>query len=587
MASIVTLPGIKTQFVAGLNWRHAPKKPTRSELRKLSEQVGRWGVVHLTAQAKNERKTEGKDVGVGIGTCDMIEGLTGKATSVRSLAAAIAEQLPQPWMHVFDLGDGRFWLIAVRDHGFVVPGGDVIGGYEEVSRYAEEFASSLTWNSITSSIEDLIDMARSGAKVPPLSDLQRNPWVPVFWAGGAAALSLCGVAVGAYFQHQDAVQEQQLQQLRKAEIRASHRASAEKDARILPWANEPMMAETLRACQEAWHTQDMARKGWVLKNWGCQTDATGVSVQAQWMRQGGLAIDAPGTLLAGGEESTERIKTAYGFSEPIPLALEATAAERAVRTVAQLYGADLKLTANAIPPVVKNGVTVPRIWGSSTALFHLPAAPWEYGISRGMSALPGLRLKSIEWSSKSEAWTVNASLYSMLATLPEDEPDGVRAHRGGASGVYARGVKNPTASTLASRKEGGADVAGTSPLSGSGVRGGWGDAVAGARSVVTPHAAPVTHADQWDAADGRAVVDRRVAAAAASMSNTQSTSQPESQFAPRLPASDLDAAWDNNGRSTTPVVNSADSAQTHSAATAPVSPIAVPGLPVLGLGGKS
>lgn len=579
MAELVTLPGLKTRFVAGLNWRYAANKPSRSELRELSEVAGRWGVVHITTQAKNDKS------GAGIGTCDVIEGLTGKPRGLRSLAATVAEQLPQPWINVFELGNDRYWLVAVRDHGFVVPGGDVIGGRDEVWSHRDMLYQSLDWKDVSVSFDDLVDMARSGAKVPPLADLQQNPWMPLFWAGGAAAAALGGLGAVAYIQHQRALDAQQVQHERTLALRVARQASAEKDARILPWVGEPMPAEAIRACQLAWHTLSLARKGWVAKSWECEPGASAVSVQTHWMRQGGLAIDAPGALLAGGEESIERSSMPFSFADPVPLALETAPAERAVRTVAQTYGVDLKLTTNATPPVVKNGVTVPRVWGSSSAQFQLPAAPWTLAVGRGMGALPGLRLRSISWTSSKDTWAVNGVLYSMLDSLPGDESGVPRAHPGAPRALTARASKagndsiGPWATNSASVRTGQA------PVKSAEARGGWGDAALGAQLGAPARAVASTPSNGWDAPSG-SLPGR---SSAAGTPTTGINVQPLAEAATSLSG----GGWDDNGPSIASAIAPQKAIQPGSttepanSASAPVAPIAVPGLSGDALGGKS
>jgi hypothetical protein len=97
MAVILDIPGDKRRFVAGMYWRHEDRKPSRQSLLDGARKKDWWVVVRRTKSRSYQS-----------GFCPPI--LNGKGKPLKgnhvSLAASIAEVLQEPWLGIFDLGNG-------------------------------------------------------------------------------------------------------------------------------------------------------------------------------------------------------------------------------------------------------------------------------------------------------------------------------------------------------------------------------------------------------------------------------------------------------------------------------------------------
>lgn len=65
---------------------------------------------------------------------DSARPVSGLAEQIYSLAALLADSHKVPWAGAFDLGDGLWWYIAVRDNYGLMPDGDVVGTFEDIQQ---------------------------------------------------------------------------------------------------------------------------------------------------------------------------------------------------------------------------------------------------------------------------------------------------------------------------------------------------------------------------------------------------------------------------------------------------------------------
>lgn len=438
MAELVILPGVKNQFAAGLSWRHSDSKPTSKQLREIALDEGRWGIRRTTASGHHQ-----------VGTCDSVDGAK-TPKGVRPLAAIVADHHKEPWMGLFPLEGGRYWYIAVRDGGEVIPGGDLIGTMDELMKVRDEHARLGQWNEVNGTIEDLVDMVRSTPVQRALKDLHRRPWVPVVFSAGLLSIVGIGVSGALYVQHQHEEQARQLQLQRARAIAAARKATADAEAHILPWTREPMAREAIDACQQAWAVQSLAQNGWPLAGWHCLISQKGVVVNADWLRDGGVADDAPGTLGPDANTSSQSQQIAVAFSTPSSLAKPEDEAKRAIWTIAQETGVDLKLAAPLVQPILPGATPdrsqVSNVWSANHADFTSIAPPWMNGVDAQLGDLPGLRINTIDWTMKTQQWITRGTLYSLNASTGLTVPasvsvKGVREARNQAAGDATQSPK--------------------------------------------------------------------------------------------------------------------------------------------------
>lgn len=408
MSHLIEIPGVKGQFAVGLDWRVEDSAPGTAKLRATSFERGRWGVV---------RKTDAGAIQVG--NCAPIAGLK-NPSKVRALAAIVAEHRPEPWLGLYKLPDKRYWLVAVRDRGAVIPNGDRIGTMEEIQAVLNQHRSIGTWEEISPEVEDLADVIRSTSKQLTLTDFQRRAWVPVAAvAGGLSVLAMCGVAFWAYQKHVDE-EEQQRQAARAAAIRAAAQARNDAEAKILPWTRLPMPTAALSACGNAWDHQALAKSGWTLSAWHCDVSPQAITVRTDWTDAGGLARNAPGVLAPDAKTSSDSTSIPLTYAPPTASALPDVQATRAIWTLAQTYGLDL--TFNAAPPVAALPGTQPPAnptpWTTAPATFGTAAPPWTNGLPAAFDGMPGLRVSNVDWISTG-GWKTASTLYSMRETPAE------------------------------------------------------------------------------------------------------------------------------------------------------------------------
>lgn len=398
MTKLLTLPGIKTPFVLGLSWRHEDSVPKEKGLRALSAQEGRWGLVRKTSTGA-----------IQLAFAHPIAGH--KPSKVRSLAAIVAERYPQPWMGLYELGNGLFWYIAVRDGQEVIPNGDIVGSIEEIQPIQNAHRAYGNWREISGDLDDLVGIAKQPSRGATLKDMQVSSGKQALILGGSVfsvgAIALIGWST---YQHQQQKKEEEL-----AAIRAASQAVHTK-LPPAPWTSAPMPSDLLTACGAAWsNNQTLSNLGWILSGWTCSSKSDAISLTTHWTRAGGLAIDAPGVLATSGNESDLSVTFPSGFQTPKQEPVDTESARRALWTMTQRYALKLELRESAygspvLPGTVSSAADLP--WKTTGATFSSIAPPWLF-LAPAFDSVPGLRIDSLNWSvSQPTRWTIVGSLYS-------------------------------------------------------------------------------------------------------------------------------------------------------------------------------
>ena len=412
MAELLTLPGVKGAFAAGLSWRHEDAIPKAKALRAMAAEKGRWGVVRKTGQGT-----------IQVGFCEPIEGVKSPA-QVRALAALVADHKVQPWRGVYKIGEDRYWYIAVRDGQEVIPQGDSVGTLAEIQDLFELHRGFGEWDreEENGSLEDLAEMVQATAKRVVLRDLQKRAWIgPALIGVGACAAVGAGLFV--WHLHEAALQAQRARELaHRLAIQAALQRKRDAQAQVLPWTRQAMPSDFFRACQQAWAKQPLAVDGWALSGWTCQAQAQGISVQTSWRRAGGLAQNAPGTLT--GSEGN-RASATQAIPVTFPQASSAVAVQadlyRSLWSLAQAYGLDLQAQVVRAVPSLPGAAAGPKApppppWLSVPASFTMVAPPWS-GFGRAFDAVPALRVSSLQWVPQSGEWKLSATAFMLRAPI--------------------------------------------------------------------------------------------------------------------------------------------------------------------------
>ncbi|CAB3730658.1 hypothetical protein LMG22037_05553 [Paraburkholderia phenoliruptrix] len=407
MAQTLAIPGIKGEFAAGLSWRTETRWPKPDALRAWSVRGGRWGLVYKTGEGRTQ-----------VGLCAPIAGFD-RPGKLRSLAASVASQRVAPWRAVYDLGDGRFWYIAVRDRKAIIPDGDQIGTKSDIDRVWNSHSKLGNWNEVSEgTVEDIVDMVLAASTMPSLRDLQSRPWfsaVKLAVVGAAAALlataAVWGVRKGlAYIRHTG-------QAATHGVALSVPRRPAVSEALAHPWAHEPAPSAAFDACHRAWSTQALSDPGWPLTSWSCSVTHDGISVAAGWLREDGLATDAPGVLAQDGQSASASTVIAVRFEGASAPPDATRLASRKMAAFAQSRGFPITFDGTGQPalPGAAPSASTSSAWTSSNVTLEVPWAPW-LDLKQAFDNVDGLRIRSISWQSATETWTVAGTLYGLNRT---------------------------------------------------------------------------------------------------------------------------------------------------------------------------
>gem|GEM_PF-1129998 len=413
MAQTLAIPGIKGEFAAGLSWRTETRWPKPEALRAWSVRGGRWGLVYKTGEGRTQ-----------VGLCAPIAGFD-RPGKLRSLAASVASQRVAPWRAVYDLGDGRFWYIAVRDRKAIIPDGDQIGTKSDIDRVWNSHSKLGNWNEVSEgTVEDIVDMVLAASTMPSLRDLQSRPWfsaVKLAVAGAAAVLlavaAVWGVRQGlGYIRHSGHA-------TKHAAVTAPPRPAIS-DALARPWAHEPAPSAVFDACHRAWSTQALVHAGWSLTSWSCAVTHDGISVTAGWQREDGLATDAPGVPAQDGQSASASTVTPVRFEGASGLLNAMRLASRKMSAFAQTRGFPITFNGAGQPtlPGASPSVSTSSAWTSSNVTLDVPWAPW-LDLKQAFDSVDGLRIRSVSWQSATETWTVAGTLYGLNSAPPSADGD--------------------------------------------------------------------------------------------------------------------------------------------------------------------
>lgn len=259
MAAILDIAGNKRRFVAGMYWRHEDRKPSRRALVDGARKKDWWIVV---------RRTQNRTYQSGF--CPPILNDRGRALTGNkvSLAASVAEVLQEPWLGLFDLGDGRYWYIAVRDNYEILPDGDVIGDYDTVARIREEHASYGEWTVfVDGGLEKIAELVRKSKTAWTIRDIRKRPWmVPLIASGG---LILAGAGGGIVWKHHDDVLRARRIAQTQQRLAVLHAMQARESAANVPWLKVPAPGVFLSACASAMDNVPLSAEGWLLDGLSC------------------------------------------------------------------------------------------------------------------------------------------------------------------------------------------------------------------------------------------------------------------------------------------------------------------------------
>jgi hypothetical protein len=408
MAQTLIIPGVRGEFVAGLAWRTHAQPPKSEAIRAWSVRSGRWGVTYKTGEGHTQ-----------VGLCDPVSGVDSPGR-LKSLAASVAGQQVAPWRAIYELGNGRFWYVAVRDRKAIIPDGDQIGTRNEIERAWDDHTRLGNWNELTEgTVDDIADMLSAAPATPSLQDMQARASVrfvktyaskiAILFAIVLAAAFLLGRVLGYGVKHRHAEQPRAITLPVKLPPVVTR-----------PWVDEPMPSQAIDACHRIWSGKHLDLKGWNLVSWTCALDNDGIAINKSWSRTYGRASDAPGTLSPTGQSSAESEKASARFQKSPDMANSIDVAEASVRDFAQVHGYTLTIGAAAAKPELPTFTLAKDTspWTSSHVTINVPWAPW-LGLAASFDRVSGLRIRSVTWNSEADQWLIAGELYGLNRPHPE------------------------------------------------------------------------------------------------------------------------------------------------------------------------
>lgn len=430
MPGLIKIPGDKRVFVAGMYWRHEDRKPSRKTLL-----AGARGTDFWVAQ----RRTKSRSLQSGFsrpltGADFLTEG--GKKAALNkvyrgtaySLAAAMADVLQEPWLGIFDLGNGLYWYIAVRDSYEILPDGDAVGDWEAVDNLRRQHAAYGEPSVFRDGgLEEIAEILRQGPKITPVVDVRKNPAMPAILGGGALAAAAAG---GLVFWHIHEEQVEKSQLLAQEQRIAIERAMAARRAanRVLPWAAQPFPSAFLRDCMGFAQGIPLSDKGWGLKSIACRVSNGQVLAQESWSwSPGATALYRPkGQLLERGKVVLHTLRVGSIADSGDGQALPVQLAEETVYGVAQALALDIRLTAPISPvqktlpgeKAVRKPPKAKTPWETMSVALTGPLVQWG---NQSLWDIPGLRFTQLLFTpSKTGAITLKAigDLYSPNVAFP-------------------------------------------------------------------------------------------------------------------------------------------------------------------------
>ncbi len=421
-AGFVQIPGDKRQFVVGLSWKVEDKNPSAKRVRALAAERGRWICRRKTMHGSFQ-----------VGFCDIEH--PAKRGSMTSLAAAMANAKPEPWLGIFRLGEDLYWYIAVRDNQSILPDGDLLGSQEQIKEARARHTGLGDWNFCDGDIDTIVEMLGGNKASWLVTDSHHRPWVKPTVAATCVLVIGGGGLLAAKKHEHDVLVQRQIAIQRQAALDAAMAAKQPKPTPILPWTQLASSTSFFQACAAAFSNTPLSDAGWILTRWECdQSPGGSVAVKTAWERAGGDTLDTPigmlsnhGNTIQGGASAVTRLAAFAG-----PPLLQGNVAERVIRAIGQNLDMPMQLTMprpEAAPAVQTSGSKPPPPppWLQGSVVLKVPAPPWSLGIGPYLDLVPGLRMTSVAWDG--QFWALSGQSYTanQIRLQPPPQPDGPHA----------------------------------------------------------------------------------------------------------------------------------------------------------------
>ncbi len=259
-------------WVAGVNWLTFATRPPAKDLIELAKE-SKSGLVAMRNAGAFQ-----------VGFCQLEKLPKVKKKQVLCLGPAVSMSRAVPWRGIFDLGDGQWWYVAVRDNFMLTIDGDVVGDRALIDSIAESHAFYGDWDEYEGTLEDALESA----------SMQDAPQVSLSSAKSGPARVIAMVAVGAmvvaaaayggflFSEHMRLLEVQRkaaaarARQLALAKLRTEVKAKKPVSLAVDP-------GQFLQVCSENMLRAPLVQRGWELKSMTCEPG----SLQLTWKKHKG------------------------------------------------------------------------------------------------------------------------------------------------------------------------------------------------------------------------------------------------------------------------------------------------------------
>lgn len=395
-----------------MHWNAFDTAPSFGELRSEAEHLG-----------ANRYALRVSELAVQAGFAKDVSHRTKSKGKVYSLAARLASAVAEPWFGVFDLGDGKYWYIAVRDGYSILPDGDVIGSSDDIDQVRDSHSGFNDWKIVKGDIQTLEELLGTIAEQETAGSIPKSklvvvnylgPSVQLPWRRIAIAITALGVAGGAIYWKNE--QDEQKARFAAEQIRRSQ-ALAQANQALAPLA-APLPNEFLKACQEILLPLPLSEYAWKLSQVGC-SEKTAFS---QWKLTLGATVKSrpTGVLNSDGSQIDQIIDLKIPSNDQ-SIILPGTLEENllSLRYIAQRSGLDLQFSnqdeqaGSTLPgqsgPVVMLGDNqTAKVLRKQAFTLSSKVAPFAIDFS----TVPGMRISRVSSIlSDSDGWKLEGIVY--------------------------------------------------------------------------------------------------------------------------------------------------------------------------------
>lgn len=316
----------KTRWYLGMIWNGFDTAPTSTQIK---EEAAHYGAKHYALRISDLATQAGFSQGTDLNEGGFFSQFTHSGKTF-SLAARLASAVAEPWFGVFDLGNGQYWYIAVRDGYSILPDGDLVGSREQIDEVRDVHAGFNDWRQVegdVASLEELLakitaqedEGTASKTALVRIRSLGSSAAthlgfrIPLSWKVISLVLASLGLMGAAwYWQTMQAAEQERQKVAQERAVQAQKLAN-----QVLAPLAFPPPNLWLSACKEVLFALPLSSQAWQLASLSCVNDQALV----QWRLAPGATVkERPqGILNSDGSQISQSIALAGLKSPPASL----------------------------------------------------------------------------------------------------------------------------------------------------------------------------------------------------------------------------------------------------------------------------